>query len=40
MIVGGTIVAGARLAAGRFAPNSIIAPPAELEMVKMDIERH
>ena len=39
MIVGGTIVAGARIAAGRFAPNSIIAPPAELEIVKMDIER-
>ena len=39
MIVGGTIVAGARLAAGRFAPNSIITPPAELEVVKMDIER-
>ena len=39
MIVGGTIVAGTRLAAGRYAPNSIIAPPAEFDMVKMDIER-
>lgn len=38
MIVGGTIVAAARLAAGRYAPSSIIAPPAELDMVKMDIE--
>ncbi len=40
MIVGGTIVAAARLAAGRFAPNSIIAPPVDLDMVKMDIDRH
>ena len=39
MIVGGVIVAGARLAAGRYVPNSIIAPPADLGMVRMDIER-
>jgi len=41
MIVGGTIVAGARLTAGRFAPNSIIAQPAsDLDLVKMDIDLH
>ena len=40
MIVGGAIVAGARFAAGRFAPSSIIAPPAtELDLVRMDIDR-
>ena len=39
MIVGGTIVAVARLAADRYAPNSIIAPPVELDMVKLDIDR-
>lgn len=38
MIVGGCIVAGTRMLAGRYAPNSIFAPPDDLGIVKLDID--
>ena len=39
MIVGGTIVAGSRLIARRYAPNSILGATDEATMVRLDINR-
>jgi hypothetical protein len=39
-IVGGLLVAGGRRLAGKFAPNSLIAPPQGDGMVRLDLDDH
>ena len=40
MICGGVIVAGTRMLAGKYAPNSILAPSGEDNIVRLDIDNH
>ena len=40
MICGGGIVAGTRMLAGKYAPNSILAPPDENNITRLDIDTH